>query len=334
MRPRLRSALASLLAFALLTPSAFAQGGASASATATPGRLADTLTGDAKNHYEAAKILYADGDYAGSALKFHQAYTLSNDARLLWNEAAAEKNQRHYARVESLIREYLAKGGATGEAERADAQGLIDTVRAFIGDVRITSKEAGATVFIDNVEVGTTPLASAIRVDMGSRRVRVVKPGFKEFARTVEVVGGGQSSVDVELAAETHEGTLRVVGGIGTTIRIDGKMVGMGQWQGPLPSGLHTVEVSADHKLPYRSDSLVQDGELTTVQVSLQNEPSSLPPAATSSSNNTWLWVAGGAVLAAGLGVGAYFVLKPENQGPPAPLEGTIGSVDLTLLRR
>jgi hypothetical protein len=333
MFPRPRSALASLLALALLTPCAFAQGGAPTRPAAAPGRLADTLTGAAKDDYEAAKILYADGDYAGSALKFHQAYTLSKDARLLWNEAAAEKNQRHYARVEALIREYLAKGGATSEADRADAQGLIDTVRAFIGDVRVTCKEAGASVFIDNAEVGTTPLESALRVDMGSRRVRVVKAGFKEFTRNIEVVGGGQLSVDAELTAEVHEGTLRVVGGVGTTILIDGKMVGMGQWQGTLPSGLHMVEVSADKKLPYRSDSLVQDGELTTVQVSLQNEPAAAPAAA-SKSNYTWLWVAGGAVLATGLGVGAYFAFRPENQGPPAPIEGSIGGVQLGLLRR
>ncbi|MFZ5890086.1 MAG: PEGA domain-containing protein [Myxococcota bacterium] len=335
MRPRLNSALASLLVVALLAPSAFAQG---APPTATPpapaGRLSDTLTGEAKNEYEAAKILYADGDYAGAALKFHHAYSLSHDARLLWNEAAAEKNQRHYARVEALIREYVQKGGATTEAERADAQALIETVRAFIGDLRITSNEPGATIYIDNAEAGVTPLANPLRVDMGPRRIRVTKPGFKEFNQTVEIVGGGQSTLDARLNQETHEGTLRVVGGVGTTIRVDGKVVGMGQWQGTLPSGLHTVEVTADHKLPYRSDSLVQDGELSTVQVTLQNEPSSTPAAASSGGSATWLWVAGGAVLAAGLGVGAYFALKPENQGPPAPIEGSIGSVELGLFPR
>ena len=327
MRPGLRSALASL-AFALVTSTAVAQGSPPA------GRLSDTLTGEAKNDYEAAKILYADGDFAGSALKFHQAYLLSSDPRLLWNEAAAEKNQRHYARVEALIREYVAKGGATTDAERADAQALIETVRAFIADVRVNSNQDGANVFIDDVQVGTTPLAAPLRVDMGSRRVRVIKPGFKEFARNVDIVGGGQSVVDAQLSAEAHEGTLRVIGGAGTTIRIDGKMVGMGQWQGTLTSGVHSVEITADHKLPYRSDSLVQDGELSTVQVTLQDEPSSAPAAAQASSNNSWLWIAGGAVLAAGLGVGAYFALKPDNQGPPAPIEGTIGSVQLSLFRR
>ncbi|MGC4094230.1 MAG: PEGA domain-containing protein [Polyangiaceae bacterium] len=337
MRLRLRSALTSLLTLALLSPSlAFAQGTTTTPApAAAPGRLSDTLSGDAKNEYEAAKILYADGDYAGSALKFHHAYALSGDARLLWNEAAAEKNQRHYARVEALIREYMQKGGATTEAERSDAQGLLDTVRAFIADLTLNVNEAGAQIFVDNAEVGVSPLSKPLRVDMGPRRLRVSKPGFKEFSQNVEIVGGGQAAVDVKLSVEKHEGTLRVVGGVGTTIRVDGKMVGMDQWQGALPSGLHTIEVTADKKQPYRTDSLVQDGELSTVQVSLQNEPSSVPAASGGSSGAaTWLWVAGGAVLAAGVGLGTYFALKPTDQGPPKPIVGTIGSVELGLFKR
>jgi hypothetical protein len=322
MRLGLRSAVASF-AFVLLSSTAFAQG-----------RLAETLTGDAKNEYEAAKILYADGDFAGSALKFHHAYLLSGDARLLWNEAAAEKNQRHYARVEALIREYVQKGGATTEAEKADAQALIETVRAFIADLNVTSNENGANVYVDDVQLGSTPLPAPLRIDMGLRRVRVVKTGFKEFSQNVEIVGGGQSTIDAQLTAQTHQGTLRVVGGPDSTIRVDGKVVGIGQWQGTLSSGVHSVEISADRKLPYRADSLVQDGELSTVQVTLQDEPNSSPVFVQRTSNNTWLWVAGGAVLAAGLGVGAYFVLKPDHQGPPAPLEGSIGSVQLDLLRR
>jgi hypothetical protein len=308
---------------------------APAAAATTPKSLTESLTGDAKSEYESAKILYAAGDFAGAALKFHHAHTLSGDARLLWNEAAAEKNLRHYVRVETLLKDYLQRGGPTSEADRADAEALIDTVRAFIGVVTVTASEPGAAVSVDDVQVGITPLPAPLRVDMGSRRIRISKDGFKETTQTIEVIGSSQSSVDVKLEPQLHEGSIRIVGGAGTTIRVDGKLVGLGQWQGTLSSGLHTVEVTADHKLPYRSDSLIQDGQLTTVQVALQSEPiAPVTPIEASSSNLTWLWVAGGAVLATGLGVGAYFLFRPEDQGPPAPLEGTIGSVQLTLGRR
>src|SRR5262245_19046704 len=96
-------------------PISYAEG---APAHAAP--LSEALTGSAKAEYDAGKILYADGDYAGAALKFGSAYDLSKDPRLLWNMAGAEKNHRHYARVEQLVKRYVSESGAAvNEADRA-----------------------------------------------------------------------------------------------------------------------------------------------------------------------------------------------------------------------
>src|SRR5437016_6190653 len=70
---------------------------------AGPPSLSETLSGDAKSAYDAAKVLFGDGDFASAALKFRSAHDLSNDPRLLWNIAACEKNLRHYAKVVSLV---------------------------------------------------------------------------------------------------------------------------------------------------------------------------------------------------------------------------------------
>jgi hypothetical protein len=39
-----------------------------------------------------------------------------------------------------------------------------------------------------------------------------------------------------------------------------------------------------------------------------------------------WAWIAGGVVLAGGLGVGGYFLLKPSGKPATVPT-GTIGTV-------
>src|SRR6187399_1311780 len=64
-----------------------------------PRSLSDVLTGEAKTHYDIARILYRDGDHAGALAKFRRAYEISHDVRLLWNMAACEKNLRHYVKV-------------------------------------------------------------------------------------------------------------------------------------------------------------------------------------------------------------------------------------------
>ncbi|HEV8548949.1 MAG TPA: PEGA domain-containing protein [Polyangiaceae bacterium] len=295
-------------------------------ATAQPapsGPLSETLSGEAKESYEAGKVLYGDGDFAGAVLKFQRAYDLSKDPRLLWNVLASEKNVRHYARVEKLLHVYLSTGGATlTESDRNDAQSLLEAVRPFIAEIALTVNEPGATVSVDDAEVGTTPLAEPLRVDMGPRKVRVAKPGFREFVETQTFGGGAVTTLEVTLVAEVHEGHLRISAPADATLRIDTKIVGKGEWEGKVASGPHAVEVTAPGKETWRADSLVRDDQLTTLLVSLRD----VPP---SGGVPMWVWITGGTVLAAGLGTGAYFLFKPADKGPPAPTAGTLATWEL-----
>ena len=287
--------------------------------------LADALTGQAKEEYDSAKLLFGDGDYAGAALKFQHAYDLSKDPRLLWNLAATEKYLRRYTRVESLLRRYLEEGGPyLTDADRSAAQGLLETMSTFIAQVTFTVDEPGAKILIDGAEAGTSPLDKPVRVDMGERKFRVTKPGFADFNATRILAGGATVTFDVDLVEQVHEGRLRISAENGAEIHVDGKMVGTGHWEGRLASGTHRIEVTSPGKQPWRSESVVQDGQLTTLAVSL----SSNQPAA-SSGVPSWMWIAGGVVAAAGLSTGAYFLFRPEDKGPPPSTQGSFGTVEL-----
>jgi hypothetical protein len=323
---RLKPFVSLLLALSLCSP-AFAQNAPPAPPPAPPSpsvALADALTGQAKEEYDSGKLLFGDGDYAGAALKFQRAYELSKDPRLLWNMAATEKYLRRYTRVESLLKQYLVEGGPyLTDADRTAAQGLLETMGTFIAEVTFKVDEPGAKILVDEAEVGTSPLDKPVRVDQGARKFRVTKPGFGDFTATQTLAGGATVTLDVDLVEQVHEGRLRVSAENGAEIFVDGKMVGKGQWEGRLASGTHRVEVKASGKQPWRSDSVVQDGQLTTVAVSLssnQQAASGVP---------TWMWIAGGVVAAAGLSTGAYFLFRPEDKGPPPATQGSFGTVEL-----
>jgi hypothetical protein len=292
--------------------------------------LAETLTGTAKSEYDAGRLLYADGDYAGASLKFQRAYEESKDPRLLWNTAAAEKNLRHYSKVVELVERYVAEGGSRLKPEDiTEADALLATVRAFISTVTLDVQPEGADVFVDDVKVGVSPLAKPVLIDMGERRIRVSKEGFQDFTTTQSLQGGAPFSLMVALQPVVHQGRLRIVASPGETILVDGKQVGSGEWEGVLPSGIHSVSVSAAGKRTYQSDVAVQDNQTASVRVTLE---SATPAAAKEDKGSmTWLWIAGGAVLATGLGVGAYFVFKPEDE---EPVPGTLGTVELPLRAR
>lgn len=297
-----------------LTAPVFAQSGVEpAASTAAARPLAESLTGQAKTEYDLGRILYRDGDYGGAAVKFAHAYELSKDPRLLWNVAACEKNLRRYVRTLELLRQYKAEGATTLSArELEEAEKLIEVIGPFISTVTVVVNEPGASVSVDGAIIGETPLSAPVSIEMGDRVFQVSKPGFHTQSRTEKLAGGSEARVEFSLSKEIHEGTLVVKAGPNDTISIDGKVVGAASYEGVLASGGHTLRITAKGKRPYQAEILIKDNDRRVVEVTLDDEKSGSAP---------WLWITGGAVLAAGAVVGGYFLFKP---GDPNITPGTI----------
>lgn len=322
---RLYSALAALLAVQLCAPTPLAaQSAAAPSSPAPVAPLSSALTGSAHEDYEQAKILYADKDFSGAALKFQSAFDASGDPRLLWNVAAAEKNLRHYARVERLLQAYLDKSGPVAtEAERDDARALLTTVREFVAQVSVTVNEPDARIFVDEVEVAKSPLSEALHLDMGERLIRVTKPGFDPFSTRSKFMGGTKTELAVKLAVTHHEGSLQIAAEPKASIFVDGKLVGKGKWQARLPSGPHQVEITAPERDVWHLDALVEDNQTRTLSVTLHqksSKPGGVP---------VWLWVGGSVVVVGLASVGGYYLFKPQDKGPPEAVPGSFATVDL-----
>lgn len=291
-----------------------------AAAPEGPKPLSDVLTGMAKAEYEAGKVLYQDKDFANAIIKFQRAYELSSDPRLLLNVAICAKNLRRYTLVFSTLDKLKSDASPLlTDADRQAAAELAQTVRAFVSPLKLTANEAGAAVFVDDDKVGTTPLEGEVLLDVGKRKIRVSKPGYKEFVHTGDVVGGSDFVLDVKLEKEIHRGQLAVVAGPEDLISLDGKMVGKGRWEGTLPSGGHTLRVTAPGMAAHQSEVLVQDNKRRDIQVTLNPLPSS--------GGSTWIWIAGGAGLVVAAGVTAALLFQPT--AAPIP-QGTLGTIPLS----
>ena len=215
-----------------------------------PPALSDTLTGSAKADYESGRLLYTDGDYAGSLVKFSSAYDASKDPRLLWNMATCEKNLRHYAKSLGLLRRYVKEGDAVlTEQDKKEADELIKVMEPFTAKLQVNVDEAGADVTLDDESVGQSPVEPIV-VDIGTRKLRVHKDEFEDFSKELPVGGAAQVSVDVKLVKIIHEGRLVVKASNNATIAIDDKVVGVGQWEGALESaagaGVELVALEAE----------------------------------------------------------------------------------------
>ena len=95
----------------------------------------------------------------------------------------------------------------------------------------------------------------------------------------------------------------------------------------PVPSGAHTIRVTAAGMRPYQAELVLADKETRSLQVTLD------PEAKKDSSNVLW-WVVGGVVVA-GAAAGSVVYLATRNKdttsASPGSIAGTIqpGSVQL-----
>jgi hypothetical protein len=282
--------------------------------------LSEALTGQAQADYQAAKLLYGDGDFSGASLKFKQAFEASKDVRLLWNMAACEKNLRHYSRVYKLVERYVDLGGSVlPESDKRDAADLLEAMKSYVSRVKIAVNEPEATITIDDEVVGMSPLMEPVLLDMGARRIRVTKPGFAAHIDTLQVQGASELAVAISLLKETHEGRIAVSAGADNLLYLDGKLVGQGRWESVVPSGTHTLKVTAPGMRPYQSEIVLADKETRTLGVTLE------PEARGGGSQALW-WVLGGVLVAGAAGSTVYFVTRnndPTTTSTP-PVLGTI----------
>ncbi|MEO7329522.1 MAG: PEGA domain-containing protein [Minicystis sp.] len=319
MRPPITTRLSGALLVAILALAPLGSARAGEPPQAAPPTLSVSLTGMAKAEYEGGKILFVDRDYQNALIKFEHAFALSKDVRLLWNIASCEKSLRHYTRVISLLERYQREGGALlTEEDRRDAKEILAIVHGLVSELRVMVSEPGAEVFIDDQKAGDAPLAPLF-VDVGARKIRVQKPGFKTQTQTAQVAGGGAMVVTAKLERELHKGQLVIEAGAKDLIALDGKVVGLGRFEGAIPSGGHTLRVSAPGMLAYQAELTIEDDKTRRVPITLNAAPGS-------PDKTTWIWLTGGALLAAGAVVGSVFLFRPTE----TPAQGTIGTFPLS----
>jgi len=271
-----------------------------------PKPLSESLPSLAKAEYEGGKILYGDKDYASAIAKFQRAYELSSDPRLLFNIAVCQKNLRKYSKMLATVRRYLEDGAALLSADdKAQAQEIVKTVEAFVSELKLTVDEKDAEVFVDDEKVGITPLVGPTFVDVGVRKIKVSKKGYKDAIVSKQVPGGGAIAVDVRLEKEIHRGKLLVSAGVNDVIALDGKVIGRGKWEGAVPSGGHTLKVTASGMQAYQSEVVIQDNQTRRVDVTLNTVPTD--------STSTILWLAGGVAVLAGAAVTGALLFQPSK---------------------
>ena len=155
-------------------------------------------------------------------------------------------------------------GMATVDQPRKELQFAL---RPAFGSVMVTSTPSGALVFLDEKQVGQTPL-TLDRIASGSHSLRLQAPQYAVERRNVSVADGQTANVAVTLAARFAEITVQAPQG--AVVTVDGDRKGSGTLSWRQGEGLCDIVVSMAGHRDARRQLEVVAGRAQTVQLTPQ----------------------------------------------------------------
>jgi len=161
---------------------------------------------EAMRRFQRAVALYDEGDYAASLIEFNKAYELAPSYKLLYKIGQVSYKLKDYAGALRAFERYLKEGADKIAPERrAEVLEEINVLRSQTGQIDVVTNVFGATVAIDDVVVGTTPLEEPVLVSVGKRKISVTAPGRMPVTRVVDVGGQESKKVAIDLPALVGE---------------------------------------------------------------------------------------------------------------------------------
>jgi hypothetical protein len=306
-------------------------------AQAKPKALAEELTGSALASYEQGKVLFEHGDFGTAHAKFKQAYDASGNPRLLWNMAACSAKEKRYALAIGEVERHLALGRRTLTADQVEkAEAFRAEVSGYVATATVSATPSGAELRIDDEPRGELSAPSSFYLDVGKHEIHLEKAGHEPLTQTVTVREVGKVTFAFTLKPVAVAATRLVVRtDADGAIELDGAPAGRGLYEGDVKAGVHRLRVVAPEKVPYEAMVEVAAGATKQLTVSLSAAAGALAPVPAArarseeASGAWWPWALGGAVLAAGAGVGAYVLMKPEPIPGAPTTSGTLGNLEV-----
>ena len=177
-----------------------------------PLSVAWAQSSDAEEHFRRGKELYDEGDFQASLIEFQRAYAADPNFNVLFNIGQVQYQLGDYASAKETLEQYLRDGGSGVGPDRSEAvQNDIARLSQRVATVTVNVNVPGATVSVDDVVRGDTPLEGPLTISAGRRRVKARKDGYVDAEKVVDVAGGDEVEVTLQLG-ELGGGTTIVPG--------------------------------------------------------------------------------------------------------------------------
>lgn len=165
-------------------------------------------------HIHAGEEALGRGDFAAALDAFQSAHAINPLPALLYNIAMCQWELGRVPDAVNTFRKYLGEDELISSQDREEVEQILAELRPLHGDVLLRVELAGAAIFIDDRQVGTSPIVHAFALPPGEHTfsartihtssetvTRDVQPGRTE---TIELYVDRRSD-DVVSTVEPHD---------------------------------------------------------------------------------------------------------------------------------
>jgi len=156
--------------------------------------------GEADKHFRRGVDLYKDNDYRAALVEFQRAYDTLPSWQVLYNIGESQFQLQDYADALKTLQRYLAEGGKkVSHKRRKEVEKDIAKLKTRVAVLKVNTSEPGATITIDDVQAGTSPLPDPLVVSAGRRRLGARLGSRPPVTEWVQVAGGDTLTVSLTI---------------------------------------------------------------------------------------------------------------------------------------
>jgi len=170
-----------LSAWFLVTLALFAPSVSHAQSAAAPA--------EASRHFERGYLLAQQGSLEEAIGEFNQAYALQPHPSVLYNLGQAYAASGHAVEAVETLGRFLEQAPAADTERRAQAAALMEYQTQRIGVVSLTVLPDDATISVDGIAIGRSPLAEPIQLVAGNHALVLTHPGYQTRVENLQIVG-------------------------------------------------------------------------------------------------------------------------------------------------
>jgi hypothetical protein len=154
---------------------------------------------EAFKHFDRGVKLAEEEDWASALLEFERAYDLDPDYRALFDIGQCHYQLHDYPAALSAFQRYLAEGKEAIAADRrAKVEADIKVLKGRVATLHVSSGVAGAEVLVDDVVVGTTPLAAPTVVSAGRHEIVLHREGAADVSREITIASEETAEITLD----------------------------------------------------------------------------------------------------------------------------------------